>query len=493
MTVPSTSALFTTSSPSSSLSSLSSPPFTSVSRRIFLQRAGLASLAVAGSSVLGSCASGGGGTDGGGGAEKTDDNPFGVEPSDELSVVIFNGGYGDEYATFHEGLYTDKFAEAGINHKAITDIRQQMQPLFNAGNPPDVLDNAGAEAMPISVLADTGQLSDLTELFDAESIGFDGATVRDTLVPDAIESADYEGKPLVLNYALQVYGLWYDRALFDEMGWEPAETWEDFLSLCAEIKSAGIAPLAHQGKYPYYIEQLVFDMAVKHGGKEIAYAIDSLDAGAWQSDSMRMAADALLELKSKGYILEGTEGLDHIQSQTQWNQGKAAFIPCGSWLENEQKSVAPKGFQTTVAPTPLLPDSALPFECTRLESAEAFIVPTKAANRVGGLEYLRIMLSKEGAGEFTKLTSAPTIVLGAADGLDLSPGATSATALIESGGDNNWNYFYDKWYTPMRPKIETAIGELAAGRVTADEFCAQAQQAADETAEDPKTKKRTRS
>lgn len=30
-----------------------------------------------------------------------------------------------------------------------------------------------------------------------------------------------------------------------------------------------------------------------------------------------------------------------------WNQGKAAFIPSGSWLENEQKTVAPKDFETT--------------------------------------------------------------------------------------------------------------------------------------------------
>jgi N-acetylglucosamine transport system substrate-binding protein len=45
----------------------------------------------------------------------------------------------------------------------------------------------------------------------------------------------------------------------------------------------------------------------------------------------------------------------------------------------------------------------------------------------------------------------------------------------------------------MRPKLETAFGELAAGRITADEFTTAAQKAADETAKDPQTKKRTRS
>jgi N-acetylglucosamine transport system substrate-binding protein len=94
------------------------------------------------------------------------------------------------------------------------------------------------------------------------------------------------------------------------------------------------------------------DMAVKHGGKEVVTAIDSLDPNAWKHPSVKMAAEALLEIKSRGYMLQGTEGLDHIQSQTRWNEGKAAFIPSGSWLENEQKKVAPKDFAITVAPTP---------------------------------------------------------------------------------------------------------------------------------------------
>lgn len=467
------------------------------SRRIFLQRAGLATMAVAGgSSFLAACASGGDGGDdkvNGGGAEKSADNPFGVQATAPLSVVIFKGGYGDDYAKFHESLYTDQFKDAKLSHKGITDIRQQMQPLFNGGNPPDVLDNSGAEKMPISTLADTGQLSDLTELFEADAIGQAGTKVKDTLNPAAIESAVYAGKPMVLNYALQVYGLWYDQALFDKNGWEPAQTWDDFMTLCEEIKGAGMAPMAYQGKYPYYIQQVLMDLAVKHGGPEVAYAIDSLEPDAWKNESIKMAAEALLEMKAKGYMLDGTEGLDHIQSQTKWNEHKAAFIPCGSWLENEQKSVAPAGFKTTVAPTPLLDGAALPFDCTRVEAAEAFVVPAKAANQAGGLEYLRIMLSKQGAAEFTKLTAAPTVVDGATEGLDLTPGAASAIALIDSGGESNWNYYYSIWYSPMDPKIQSAIGEVAAGRISADEFTSRCQKAADETASDPTTQKRTRS
>jgi N-acetylglucosamine transport system substrate-binding protein len=146
-----------------------------------------------------------------------------------------------------------------------------------------------------------------------------------------------------------------------------------------------------------------------------------------------------------------------------------------------------------VAPTPLLDGAKLPYQSTRVSAAEAFIVPAKAKNVPGGQEYLRIMLSKEGASKFTELTAAPTVVNGAGEGLDLTPAAASASELVKAGGDNNWNYYFFVWYSPMAPKIETAVGELAAGRITAEEFTTAAQKAADETAKDPQTKKRTRS
>lgn len=465
------------------------------SRRAFLQRSAVATLmATGGGTLLSACASGGGDEppSSGGGGEKTAENPFGVKADAPLDVVIFKGGYGDEYAKFHESLYKKKFSAAEIKHAGITDITPQLQPRFNAGNPPDVIDNAGASLLPFSTLASTGQLADLTPLLDAASVDDPNVKVKDSIEAIAIEAAQLENKPLVMNYVLTVYGIWYNKKLFTEKGWEPAKDWAGFLALCDEIKKSGIAPIAYQGKHPYYMGQVVLDMAVKHGGQEVIYAIDGLEPNAWKSPSIKAAAEAILELKGKGYFMQGTDGLDHIQSQTAWNQGKAAFIPSGSWLENEQKPVAPKDFLTTVAYTPLLEGSKLPVDCTEISAGEGFIVPSKAKNLAGGMEYLRIMLSKEGAGKFTEMTGSPTIVKGAAEGLKLSPGAESSSALLTSGAANNWSTYFTTWYSTMNKPVYSVVAELCAGRVTADEFMNRIQKIADDTAKDPKTKKRSR-
>ncbi len=462
------------------------------SRRTVLRHAAVGALLTAGGSLLSACAAGGGDDKGGGGADRTAENPFGVKSSDPLDVVIFRGGYGDDYAKAHEDLYRRRFAEAEVKHAGITDVAVQLQPRFNGGNPPDVIDNSGANSLPTAILAGTGQLADLSELFDAPSLDDPSQKVRDLLAPITLESAQLAGKPQVLNYVLTVFALWYDQTLFDQHGWTPAKTWQEFLDLCEEIKKAGIAPLAHQGKYPGYIGDTVLDLAVKHGGQEVIKAIDNLEPNAWKHPSMKLAAEALLELKGKGYIMQGTEGLDHTQAQTRWSHRKAAFVPSGSWLENEQKAVSPAGFRTTAAFSPLLDGAKLPADCVKISASESFIVPAKAKNLAGGLEYLRIMLSKTAAAKFTEITGSQTVVKGAADGVQLSSGAASAAALLKSGGNNNWNSYFSSWYTDLEKPISNLFGELAAARISADEFCAGAQRAADAVAKDPKTKKQTR-
>lgn len=103
------------------------------------------------------------------------------------------------------------------------------------------------------------------------------------------------------------------------------------------------------------------------------------------------------------------------------------------------------------------------------------------------------MLSKEAAGKFTELTGSPTIVKGATEGIKLSPGAASSDALIKSGGTNNWTTYFAGWYSTMDKPSRSIFAELAAARITADEFCNRMQKPADDTAKDPATKKQTRS
>ena len=472
--------------------SVPSRPPSAVTRRDLLRWAVAAGILVPASGLVGACATGGGDSgDSNSVGEKSGDNPFGVKGDLPLDVVIFKGGYGDDYAKAHEALYNKKFADAKVSHQGIQKIQEALQPRFNAGNPPDVIDNSGASQIKLDLLIADGQLAELTELFDAPSIDDPNKKVRDMLVSGTVESGTFGGKVYALNYGFTVWGLWYSSSLFKSKGWTVPQTWDEFLTLCGEIKNSGMAPWAHQGKYPYYMMVPIMDLVAKHGGLDLQKKIDNLEPNAWKDPAVKDAVDAIYQLVARGYMLPGTDTLTHTESQTAWNQGKAAFIPCGTWLENEQKEQTPAGFDMVVSPMPSLNSDKMPYGAVRAGAGEPFVVPEKAKNKAGGLEFLRIMCSKEGGKVFAENTSSLSVVKDSAEGVS-STGVTSTIEVFENAGDNVIVWRYPDWYSTLSTEVENATGELMANRLDPDGWVNRCQAAADKVAQDSSIKKFTR-
>ncbi|MEU0332002.1 N-acetylglucosamine/diacetylchitobiose ABC transporter substrate-binding protein [Streptomyces sp. NPDC006193] len=468
-----------------------------VDRRDLMKRsAALGLLGVPAMGLLAACASGGGdgGPDGGGTKGKTSaDNPFGAEKNSKLDVVVFKGGYGDDYAKAWEADFRE---ELGITstHTGTQEITGKLQPRFNAGNPPDVVDDSGAQQIKVDVLYRNGQLLDLTEVLDAPSVDDPAKKVRDTLIPGTLDPGMQEGKVVALNYIYTVWGLWYSGKLFRDKGWQEPKTWDDFLAVCKDATSQGIGGLAHQGKFPYYINVAIMDLIAKKGGLDAMKAIDNLDPRAFVgSEAAQAAVEAVYEVVEKGYLMPGTNGLTHTESQTRWNQYKAAFITCGSWLENEQLKQTPPDFDMKFLPMPLLPGSALPFEAIRAGSGEPFIIPAKAHNRPAAQEFLRRMLSKEWSTLFAKEANSLTILKDGVDpGVRLRPGTQSTVEASKAAGDHTFRYLYTEWYSEMGTALEAASNELMAKRIQPKEWLKRCQAAVDKQAKDPASKKNHR-
>ncbi len=472
---------------------------TELSRRDVLRRAAAAGvLAGPAAGLLSACALGGGDDNGSGGDQgsKSEQNPLGVKADAPLEVVIFDGGFGQDYAKAHEAMYTEKYPKATIKHSATAEISKTLQPRFVDGTPPDVIDNSGAGQIDFNGLVGQNALAELGDLLNAPSLDQPGKTVKDTLQPGTVEVGSYNGKFLVLNYAYTVYGIWYSTKLFTERGWTYPKNWDEHMALCKQIKAAGISPWTYPGKNaPRYMSWPVIASAIKFGGPQVSLDIDNLEPNAWKSDGMKAAADAWYQVVKDGYILPGSTGLDHIQSQTAWCQGKVAFVSSGSWLENEQKDVTPPGFNMAVAPTPSLGASdKLPFAAIRGTAGEPFIVPAKAKNVRGGLEYLRVMLSMKGAKDFTQKVSSLTVVKGSADGASLPPGLASAVQTLDASAGNGLTWVYNSYYRKLeRTLVDAACGEFFGGRIGPAEFLDRCQKGADEIAKDPAITKFKRS
>ena len=108
----------------------------------------------------------------------------------------------------------------GQGHRARTNIAQSLQPKFVAGNPPDLIDNSGANAIGITTIRD--QLAELSDVINANN--YEGKKIADTLYTGVTAPGTFDGKFVQLNYVLTVYALWYSASLFDVDGWTVPKT-----------------------------------------------------------------------------------------------------------------------------------------------------------------------------------------------------------------------------------------------------------------------------
>ena len=410
-------------------------------------------------------------------------NPLGVDGSQALDILMWKAGWGDEYALYAVEMYKKAFPDAEIKYEAVQRIPEAAQPRFVSGEPPDVIESSGLD---LTSLVQNGQLTPVTDLLATESWDTPGMTLGETLQPGSQDNLVYDGVQYGIYFTFGMYGMWYSQPLMEEKGWVYPKTWPELMDLCEEIKGSGIAPFTYPGKYPSYFATPFWNLVWKAGGDDPMAAIDNLQPDAWKAEPVRAAADALYQLRQKGYILEGSEGLSHTESQAEWLQGKAVFIPNGTWLENEMKDLIPEGFDMVVAPTPpLTADGPVGYEGIATYSGQPFTVPAQAKNPTGGLEYIRMLCSKESARNFSNYAHALSNVVGAAEGLDLGTAFTSSSEVTAAAGDQLMPTMrFGGWYKAIDDEFTVQMGSLLTNDITVDEFLDAMQTIADDTAND---------
>ncbi|WP_018350628.1 N-acetylglucosamine/diacetylchitobiose ABC transporter substrate-binding protein [Longispora albida] len=465
-----------------------------VSRRQVITRAAAIGAAIPAAGLLGACATGSS-------SEKKDNtkvdnsnvaNPFGVKDDAALNVVIFPGGYSDKYATeVHEKMYKEKFPKATVKHEGIQDIDPVIGPRFQSGDVPDFLNNSGEKAVNMGKLVGDKQLSLLDKLWAAPSLDTPGKTVRDTLIPGTIESGSFNGESLQLNYVFTVYGLWFNANQFKEKGWDGApKDFDAFTALCEKIKAAGVTPFGYAGaNAAYYMFEVIMTSAAKIGGAGVLKALDNLEDGAWKHEAVLQAAEYWAMIGSK-YSDKAFEGLKHTEVQLKQNQGSLAIYPSGSWLESEQKKDTPATFEYAMMNVPTGKTTKLPVTSVHATASEPYVIPAKAKNLAGALEYARIMLSKKGAAEFTKLTGSLTSVAGAADAVKVTPGTESAKKALSGAGKDVFTFYWaDDYKDGLGLPARSATNDLFFGRIDAKKYVEVLQAAADKVKKDPSVTK----
>jgi N-acetylglucosamine transport system substrate-binding protein len=407
-----------------------------------------------------------------------------------MEGVFFQGGYGlqwvyDAGAEF-ERAHPDIKAHVWGNPRAW----DQSRPRFLAGNPPDAfwcIHNINFWAN----LQD-GLVADLDSLMDAPAYGQEGVRFKDTFMPGTLAQGQYQGKQYFLPITYAIEGIWFNKRMFDEHGWTLPSTWDEFLALCEKIKTTGTAPLTHQGKYPSYFGMIFRALLYKLGGEELLLAIDNLEPGAWQRPEVVRAAGLSRQLVEKGYILEGSSSFSHTEGQMIWLQGKAAMIPCGTWLESEMKNALPPGFEMRLMPVPGVREGKGGLKAMGADAGPAFWVPRQAAHPEWGMEYFRILLSRKMAANFLTTIGSVMPIKGSTEGLTIPPAMQSALDAVDAAGGETFNLRFLSWYPELRIEYENALGGVLNGYLSPAQFADRVEAQAQRLRQDPDLVRMTR-
>lgn len=420
---------------------------------------------------------------------KSDDNPFGLASGTSIEAVIFSGGYKHDYVTFAGDELKKKFSDVKVEVKPSTNISQELQPRFVGGNPPDLIDNSGANFIGFGSIVD--QLDPLDDLLEAKN--YEGKKIADTLFPGVKDPGTYNDKFAVLNYVLSIYGMWYSESLFKENGWTPPKTYEEALKLGAEAKKKGkFLMLWGKEAATYYLTSTMIS-AIKEGGDEVRLEIENLKPNCWSQQAVQDVWKGLEAIIKAGYMKPGGNGTQFTAAQAQWSNGQEALIyPSGAWIENEMKSQTKDGFAMTGMPELVVSDAPkLPYETIRAEAGEGFIVPTKAKNAGGGKELLRAMLSKEAASNFAKTRLAPTIVMDTVPEDGFGSTALKSQNKMLKDADKNVFALRSNTYYGLNKEQLVIWNDFLAGKADVAELTKTMQKITDKAAKDTSVKKIT--
>ena len=404
----------------------------------------------------------------------------------KLEVRAFQGGYGIDFYERAAKEYERDHAGVSIDLKGDPRIWEQLRPRFVAGDPPAL--SFPGWGMDNYALIYEHQVLPMDDVLLTTAYGESAGSWRDSFLPEVLKLGEVDGQTYLLPYYLNLNGWWYNVGLFEKNGWEPPKTYAELLTLSEKIKAKGIAPLTYQGKYPYYaLQGFLLPWAISLGGPDVIKEIETLEPGAWKSEPILKAATMVDELRQKGYFQNGANGMSHTEAQMEFLQGRAAMIPCGTWLNSEMKKQLPPDFHMAFFLPPVV--SGGKGDPTTLQvSVEPWLIPSQGKNQALAIDFFKYLTSKKKAREFVLEKGTLTAVQGT-DGPPL-PETLRKPAEALRNSKFTWTTRYSQWYKPLEDAARNAMAALLQGTATPQQFCDQVEKAAEKVRKDPNIPKR---
>lgn len=332
-------------------------------------------------------------------------------------------------------------------------FKQKVQVAVQAGNPPDIFHSWGGGVMV--EYAQAGQLRDITEFVESE--------LADRIGMGALGVYGYEGQYFGAPYDMGAVGMWYNEAIFEEVGVEVPETWDELLNVVEEVKNAGYVPIALGGgdKWPAHFWWTYLAMRV---GGQPAFNAAYGGSGSFEDETFVRAGELLLELEALDPFQTGYLGATYDDQAALMGNGEAAMELMGQWAPAVQASNSTSGegigddlgwFSFPSVPGGEGENSDV------LGGGNGYVIGADAPD--AALDFLAFFLQPEYNIDLVEAENIVPVVDGAEAALEGKPHSQRIASAVSSA--DYFQLYYDQYLPPaVGETVKDAVVALLAGQ-----------------------------
>lgn len=258
-----------------------------------------------------------------------------------IQVAALHSAYLEAYPEMWQEICDAFTAQTGIKVELTVDknLEDVLDPQMKAGNFPDVVHLAvGRPAALTETLIKENMLLELTDMLNMTIPG-ENVTVKDKLIPGftdtAVTNPYSDGKTYLAPMFYGPCGLFYNKALFEEKGWEVPATWDGMWELAEAAKAEGISLFA----YPTtgYFDAFTYALMNVVGGPDFFDKATHYAEGIWDTEEAKTLFEILDKLASytEPSVPSNANNQNFLKNQQLLIDNQALFMPNGTWVTGE--------------------------------------------------------------------------------------------------------------------------------------------------------------
>ena len=328
-----------------------------------------------------------------------------------IKVAAIETSYGTEVWEKVCDAFTE---QTGIEVELTIDkkLEDVIGPAMQGGEYPDVVHLAvGREAALTEQFIKDKNIEEITDVLSMKVPGED-VTVGDKIIPGFVNDNSTtnpyaDGKTYLAPMFYSPCGLFYNKGLFEEKGWEVPTTWDEMWALGDKAAAEGISLFT----YPTtgYFDAFFYALMYEAGGEQFFYDATHYAEGIWDSEAAQTCFDIVEKLASYTNPITPAQANDQdfTQNQQLVLDNKALFMPNGTWIVSEMAD-APRadGFEWGMTALPAITAGGDRYSYTFFEQ---MWIPKGAANKDAAKQFIAFMYSDTAADLFAEAGAAQPV------------------------------------------------------------------------------------